>query len=551
MLRSPLHLLLSLHRLLHRSKLRHKSSHILFRPIATFYFSKIPTNAAIATEVVLNKPIPALGQQPQQLIRLLQRRSTLSTSTARRLLIYRRNTSCCVQSRTMVTSNSTTTTTNQLVNVLSPNHFFTPVRPPILGVHGGGTLPPPPPISFRSYNTKPSWSQQRSITTSSICSDNDIEDVDDDDYIGSNRFHCIHSSSSLQGGKQQRYQPPHSRGMADVMDQSDNNNNKKMDHHHPGLVHRGQPPKKSQQQQQQQEQSQPLLGPVGMLRHDDLSLQTIQKQRRCDTQDYDEQKQQWYVAIPMDLSSLLLQASSSTSSSTLPNTASNIFFMENSTSILDPTWLNSFHQWGTLIREHLAKVMMFLQLVGLEAQRYIIKHRNHQSNTAFKMRMIHGCSELRLYVPYQHFAPSPMTDTTIAQWIYQLMPSPPSFQVKCTQEPADDEIPPHGLEIPATNNIGSTSTTTILGTASSSYESIHPNNTIDDDDEEDDDLVIIPSLHGEQRAIFDPEDETSWHVGPRYFEGIHSFLNHVDSMIDSSPAFASNGSTTTQRRFSA
>ncbi|ORZ25046.1 hypothetical protein BCR42DRAFT_399270 [Absidia repens] len=569
-------------------------------------------------------------EQTNHLRRVIQQHST-STSRRlfihRRL---QGNGPVCIQRRTMVSSGSISNGNSNITTVLATNHFFTP-RPPILGVHGTPLLPPPPPASFRSYSTKSPWNlrQQQHFVTPYTSSSDNMDNVDDDvtdnqfeingrpqrithQYLLKTPTKAAESATDNNGGvdhgglgrKQQSYRPPDIRGMADLMETNDDshldsNTRNKSDSnsstahpngngskaYHRGLVHRGQPPRKSSPQQKRQQENTQLpsssttLGkmftsPVDVLRHDDLSLQTTKKMQlhNVDTGAATATatttvnkclQQQWYISIPMDLT--LPSPNSHTISLSTP--LESLTIMENAVSILDPTWLISFDAWGKLIREHLAKVMVFIQLLGTEAERYCMKDGKRTTTTRysnvdeavtatmdFKMMMkkTDTCTELHIYLPHQLLAPLPTTRNNIHHWLDQLMDEPPSFEVKC-HSPTSNTSSMDGLTLTtptATTASENTTDDPIVLEPVTFGQSLNVDR-MDMSEIDDDDLVMVPSLitEADQRQAneHNEDDNSSWHIGPRYFQGIHTFLNHVDSMIDSSPAFASSGP---QRRFS-
>ncbi|CAO3580263.1 unnamed protein product [Absidia cylindrospora] len=611
MLRSPLHFLISLHRFFLRSKARRRSGHFLFRPItkttpwSAGIISKIPNTSA----PVITKYVPIIGQhheQTNQLSRMIQQHST---STSRRLFIHRRlqgNGSVCIQRRTMVSSGGISNGSSQITTVLTANHFFTP-RPPILGVHGTPLLPPPPPASFRSYSTKSPWTlrQQQHFITPYSSTNDDMDNVDDDNagahfeiygrphqYLLKIPTKAAKSAAENNdgiddgglGGKQQSYRPPDIRGMADLMETNDDSNTRDRNHsnistahpngngskaYHRGLVHRGQPPRRLSHQQNRQQENTRLpsssttpgkmfTSPVDVLRHDDLSLQTTKKMQ-LDNVDAPTitttttvnkcLKKQWYISIPMDLTL------PSHSSHTMPSstTLESLTFMENAVSIMDPTWLISFDSWGKLIREHLAKVMVFIQLLGTEAERYCKKGGNQTTTMDFKMMMkkTDTCTELQIYLPHQLCAPLPTTRSNILNWLYRLMEDPPRFEIK--YHPSTNISSMDDLTATTTKATTATANTMddLIFLESATFGQSLNLDRMDMSDIDEDDLVMVPSsiTEADQRQPneHNEDDNTASHIGPRYFQGIHTFLNHVDSMIDSSPAFGSGGP---QRRFS-
>ncbi|ORZ25036.1 hypothetical protein BCR42DRAFT_399240 [Absidia repens] len=639
MIRSPLHLLISLQRFLYRSKARHKSSLIFSRPItkSTSWSATIALRIPKSSTPISAKSIPASVQQEpsHHLLRMMQRQSpTTLSSTTRRLLISRQSpgqsrAAVYVQSRTMLSSGNATN--HQLTTVLNPAQFFTP-RPPILGVHGGILPPPVPQTSLRSYANHPPWAIQQhqqmgpSVPLSPSSANIDMDDVDnshDDDFCNNIRYHqhthqrlltntksvaATHDSTE-SNSRQQSYRPPNMRGMADLMerDNDDDRDDSRRDmdgmgsnRHSPGLVHRGQPPKKWSPRQKQTAISARRMSDMDVLRHDDLSLQTTKKRRSSasvdsttntiasksatlnddGTSELKDLTQQWYISIPMDLSLLMHPenpTSTPTSSEATPSSAAgNLFFMENAVSILDPIWMKSFDLWGKLIRNHLTKVMVLVQLIGLEAQRYYAKGRRRNSandamerhdhydhpgdsdtstgevasletpkltTTAttttrmdFKMMVMKKAntpSELRIYLPHQLCTPLPTTIQNIQLWVHQLMKDPPCFEVKYGErEPStDDRDEEHGT----------THRSNDLATAMMN-DGLFDIPTDGMDDNADDRGMEMDDFSESNNG----NDNDPWHIGPHYFQGIHSFLNHVDSMIDSSPAFATGG----QRRFS-
>ncbi|CAO3580279.1 unnamed protein product [Absidia cylindrospora] len=636
MIQFPLHLLISLQRFLYRSKARHKSNLIFSRSItkSTSWSATISLRIPRSATSISAKSIPASVQQEpsHHLLRMMQRQSpTTLSSTTRRLLISRQSpgqsrAAVYVQYRTMLSSGNSAN--HQITTVLNPAQFFTP-RPPILGVHGGILPPPVPQTSLRSYANHPPWAIQQhqqmgpSVPLSPSSANVDMDDVDnsrDDDFCNNIRCHqdthqrlstnttsitTTHDSTE-SNSRQQSYQPPNMRGMADLMemDNDDDRDDTRRDmdsmgsnRYSPGLVHRGQPPRKwsPRQKQTTTSTSSRRMSDMDVLRHDDLSLQTTKKRRSSasidsatdattsksttlnddDTSNFLDLTQQWYISIPMDLSFLLRPdnpTSTPTSSSATPSSAAgHLFFMENAVSVLDPVWMKSFDLWGKLIRSHLTKVMVLVQLVGLEAQRYYAKgRRRHSANDAmerhdhldkpgdsnistgkvassekltttttkmdFKMMMkkkANAPSELRIYLPRHLCTPLPTTIQNIQQWVHQLMKDPPCFEIKYGErDPGGDEMD---------EEYGATHCSNDLAKAMIN-DGLFDIPTDDMDNNADDQGMKMNDLSGSNSG----NDDDPWHIGPLYFQGIHSFLNHVDSMIDSSPAFTTGG----QRRFS-
>lgn len=416
MLRSPLHLLLTLRRLLQRSKVRYRPAHLLFRPIAKTTCGSATFTSRISTTPATTRWISIIGQE---------------RITSRRTFINRRYQG--IQYRTMISSGNGTGTSYQITHILNGNHFFTP-RPSVLGVHGG-TLPPP--VSLRSYVNKPPWSiQQPRLGPSSTSETNDIDDVDDTYSENYSQYHAI-SHTSTRDARQQPYRSPDIRGIADLVADNDDGSShmKPLDRPTPGLVHRNQPPKR---------QSPPL----DVLRHDDLSLLTMEKRGSIEenTTTSLDHTGHIYLSIPMDLSYLLHNDTTTLNSTAL--------------SILDPIWLRTFDLWGESIRDHLTKVILLIQRIGLEARHYYTLHAP-LTLMEFKMKMVN--SELLIYLPPRLCSPLPTTIPNVRRWVDGIMNEPPFFDIKC-----------------------------------------------------------------------DLQDDA---IGPQYFEGIHAFLNHVDAMIDASPAF--------------
>jgi hypothetical protein len=176
--------------------------------------------------------------------------------------------------------------------------------------------------------------------------------------------------------------------------------------------------------------------------------------------------------------------------------------------------------------------MMLIQLIGIEAQRYHTNNKKHTpSDTMMDYKMVmmkaDACTELCIFLPHQLCAPQPDSALLLQQWVHRLMKEPPHFEIKWRHMDHHQQ--------------GEADSSARQQTDDGMVSLNHQNANKHDDD--DDDLVIVS---GSDNGDDSDKNDTSWRIGPHYFQDIHVFLNHVDSMIDSSPAFTKG----TQRRFS-
>ncbi|ORX51253.1 hypothetical protein DM01DRAFT_1337312 [Hesseltinella vesiculosa] len=286
-----------------------------------------------------------------------------------------------------------------------------------------------------------------------------------------------------------------------------------------------------------------------LVRHDDLSLEpafsrsTLSARHSRQQRDHPT-RERWCLIIPLDITQELVQEHAAAWSSV---------------SLSDPVCLHALHLWVHHAHQHMTRVTQFIQLLTTEATRL-------PANLKFGIKL--HAQSLYVVLPNQLLSAStPLTAHQIQQWIHRISSSsstpPPTMDIKKLFIPLSPTLTSSMstflLPMPATTVSSAAPSFSCTATSSDSQTQAGLPG-IQEVEEEDDDLVIVspilsrpssPNQHEQQQLhhqtsqqLGDMHNDGEWVIGPRYFQDIHSFLNHVDSMIDSSPAF-------TGRRFSA